>query len=75
MKRVMDAMPTACVKTYKLSNSLRWRQPSDNELVALVEATHGNPAPILQQAWQCIETGEVDWRDVPLHQKDLWKLK
>lgn len=21
--------------------------------------------PVLEQAWQCIETGEIEWREVP----------
>ena len=52
------------VKTYKCTNQLRWRKPNDDPMTALVEATHGKDAPVLQQAWQCIETGEIDWKDV-----------
>ena len=53
-------------KTFRCSSALRWRKPNNNEVVALMEATHGKHAPVLQQAWECIETGEVDWRDVPM---------
>ena len=53
-------------KTFKAVAALRWRKPNPNEAIALVESTHGKYAPVLQQAWQCIETGELDWRDVPL---------
>ena len=63
----MDAEPISTTGTYKLSNSLRWRKQNDNELVALYESTHDKHAPVLQQAWQCIETGELKWIDVPLH--------
>lgn len=56
-------------KAYRCSNALRWRRPNENEIVALMESTHGKHAPVLQQAWECIETGEVEWRDVPLEQK------
>jgi len=52
-------------KTFRCGNTLRWRRPSDDEITALIEATHGKHAPVLQQAWECIETGEVEWRDVP----------
>jgi len=53
-------------KTYRRSNALRWRRPNKDEIVALIESTHGKHAPVLQQAWECIETGDVEWLDVPL---------
>jgi len=53
-------------KTFKLTNALRWRKPHGDPMQALIESTHGKDAPVLQQAWQCVETGEVEWRDVPM---------
>ena len=64
----MDTEPISTTGTYKLSNSLRLRKPNETEIIALFESTYGKYAPILQQAWQCIETGEVKWIDVPLQQ-------
>jgi hypothetical protein len=52
------------IKTIKCTPELRWRKPSENELIALVERTHGKDDLVLQQAWVCVETGEVEWRDV-----------
>ena len=51
-------------KIFQRTNALRWRKPNENEIVALMESTHGKHAPVLQQAWECLETGEVEWRDV-----------
>jgi hypothetical protein len=47
-------------------NAVRWRKPHPDELRALTESTHGKDAPVLQQAWSCVETGEVEWKDVPI---------
>lgn len=44
---------------------LRWRKPHPDPMQALVEATHGKEAPVLQQEWHCVITGERQWRDVP----------
>ena len=60
------AQGNALGKTYRCSNAHRWRRPNKSEIVALMEATHGKHAPVLQQAWECLETGEVEWRDVPM---------
>ena len=50
---------------FKCDGEMRWRRPNQNEIVALMESTHGKHAPVLQQAWKCAETGEVRWLDVP----------
>lgn len=53
-------------KTFRCGAALRWRRPNENEVIALIESTHGKHAQVLQQAWECLETGEVEWRDVPM---------
>lgn len=45
---------------------LRWRKPNRDPVVAVMEATHGKYDPVLQQEWEDIDTGEVEWRDVPM---------
>jgi hypothetical protein len=32
----------------------------------LMEGVLGKHNPVLQQKWTCIETSEIQWRDVPL---------
>lgn len=58
------------MKTYKLTSSLRWRLPDTNECIALIESIHGKEMPILQQAWQCIEDGSIEWKDVELVEEE-----
>lgn len=65
------AQGKTCIKTFRCSNALRWRRPNENEVIALMEATHGKHAPVLQQAWECLEPGEVDWRDVPMEAPNI----
>lgn len=59
------------IKTYKITPSLRWRLPDTNEYVALTESIFDKGMPILQQAWQCIEDGTIEWRDVELVKNEL----
>ena len=49
------------VRTWAPVHGIRWcRRPGRSFLgVATFER-------VLQQAWQCRETGEIDWRDVPM---------
>jgi len=54
-------------KTIVLTNGLRWRKPALDPIEALLDAVNGKDSWILQQAWQTLETGEVEWRDVPKH--------
>jgi hypothetical protein len=65
-----DSSPLASsdfvIRTWQAASAIRWRKPHPNEYRALIESTHGKYAPVLQQAWQCVETGEIDWRDVPM---------
>ena len=53
-------------KTYKCTAPVRWRQPKQDDYIALLESICGKSMPVLQQAWECIETGEIEWRDVPI---------
>lgn len=46
-------MPTKFVRT----ENIRWHHPSSKTTTF---------PPILQQMWQCTETGIIEWRDVPL---------
>ena len=46
-----ETVSLSTARTMKISNVLRWLKTED--------------APILQQAWVCIETGEIEWEDVP----------
>ena len=53
------------MKTFKATNSFRWvlvhkGKVTINMVGGLENGT--NYAQFLQQAWQCIEDGEVDWR-------------
>lgn len=52
--------------SWKATAALRWRKPNQDELIALMESVNGKSDCVLQQAWQCIETGEVNWRDIPV---------
>ena len=50
-------------KTYKCSNALRWRQYDVYDDHA---RGYRKSELVLQQAWECVETGEIEWRDVPM---------
>mgnify|MGYP007100062991 CR=1 FL=1 len=54
------------VKSWRCEPELRWRKPNENEIIALMEGVLGKHHPVLQQKWTCIETSEIQWRDVPL---------
>jgi hypothetical protein len=41
-------------RTFRCGSEVRWLRPP-----------HIFGLSILQQAWACVETGEVEWRDVP----------
>lgn len=41
------------MKTWKITSGMRWVKNEDNSVT-------------LQQAWTCLETGEIEWRDVPI---------
>jgi hypothetical protein len=51
------------LKTYVATASLRWKRQTD-PFAGMMEA-FGHVPRVLQQAWQCLETGEHEWRDVP----------
>lgn len=51
--------------TPPILGALRWRKPKADALTELFDAFQGRDTWILQQAWECQETGEVEWRDVP----------
>ncbi len=42
-------------KTIRQTNGLRWYYPNGI-----------NGPKILQQAWDCIEDGSIEWKDIPL---------
>jgi hypothetical protein len=51
----------SAARTFRLTPQLRWGK-------RLIVNARGEGTGIahdrLQQAWQCVETGELDWRDV-----------
>ena len=51
-------------KTYKCTAPVRWRQQAVYDIYA--GAGFMKSVPVLQQAWECVETGEIKWRDVPM---------
>ena len=54
-------------KTYKCTAPVRWRKYDIyNDNIYAVITGHGNTKLALQQAWECVETGEIEWRDVPM---------
>lgn len=44
--------------TWRSTTNIRWRTGED-------PMAAGGVAPVLEQAWRCIETGAVQWRRVP----------
>ena len=50
------------IKTFQCTQAIRWLTIPGQEIVATFM---GGPHATLQQAWQCMETGEIEWRDVP----------
>ena len=50
-------------KTYKCTAPVRWRQYTFYDDHA---REYRKSELVLQQAWECIETGEIEWRDVPM---------
>lgn len=46
------------IKTIRATMGLRWSSPS--------AAAAGGGHKILQQAWECIEDGSIEWKNVPL---------
>ena len=52
--------------TYRLTAQLRWvnrRQPHEHPTLGYVE--HGWAEKVLQQGWLSLQTGDIEWRDVP----------
>lgn len=50
------------IRTFQQTPSLRWLPPK--------KTGGGWELPVLQQAWVCRETGEIEWRDVPTKKED-----
>ena len=62
-KAVEAIMNDDPVKTYKCSYPVRWGQYDVYDDHA---RGYRKSVPVLQQAWECVETGEIEWRDVPM---------
>ena len=50
-------------KTYKCTCPLRWGEP---RIDIYTITGYAKDLPVLQQAWECVETGEIEWRDVQI---------
>jgi hypothetical protein len=55
---------TPPLQTLRCTNALRWKKQMFQAAPILGMGNQN----ILQQAWQCIETGEVVWKDVPVEE-------
>lgn len=62
-------------RSWRCEPELRWREPNENEIIALMEGVLGKCSPVLQQKWTCIGTSEIQWREVPLEASNIGDAK
>lgn len=62
--RQLSSQGKVATKTFRCSNMLRWRKQTEDSYRSEPEC--GKYDLVLQQAWECIETGVAEWRDVPI---------
>lgn len=57
---VVDTAPRA--KTWRQTMDLRWGL---DPRMYIVDGNNIGPQRELQQAWHCLETGEIEWKPIP----------
>jgi hypothetical protein len=56
----------AIAKTWVATTELRWLRPKPAVILNGVEPSFYDQPLVLQQKWICRETGDIEWRDLPV---------